>query len=317
MEYYEILGLSKSASQSEIKKAYRKLALKYHPDRNQGDKAAEDKFKEINEAYAVLSDEEKRRQYDTFGSAGFQQRYSQEDIFKGFDLNEILRGFGFGGVNFGGASFRGNGGGNTFDFFSQQGARAGGGGRGGGCNAGFGGFQQPTKGSDITYQLSVSLEDVLNGADKTITLRTNGRSENVSVKVPRGIDSGKRLRLSGKGNPSSNGGQTGDLYLKVMVEEHPKFIRDGDDLVMERKIPFSEACLGTRIEVQTLEGKRFNVNVPAGVQQEKRLRLKGQGLPSGPIGGRGDLYVKILVRIPTELSEHQERLIRELAESGL
>jgi curved DNA-binding protein len=309
MEYYEILGVSKTATADEIKKAYRKLALKFHPDKNPDNAEAEAKFKKISEAYAVLSDAKKREEYDTYGSAGFQQRYSQEDIFRGFDLNDILNQFGFGGGSFRSGGFRTHtgGGGNPFgDIFGQAS-----GGCGGGCRP------QPVKGQDHTYELSVSLEDVLNGAEKNISLRRNGGNQNISVKVPKGIESGKRLRLTGKGAPSSSGGPPGDLYLKVTVQPHPVFTRDGDNLMMENKIPFSEACLGTTVDVTTLEGKKFKVKVPAGVQQEAKLRIKGYGLPAGPIGKRGDIYVKILVQIPKKINRKQKKVVKEMAELGL
>jgi len=309
-DYYEILGVSKSASAEEIKKAYRKLALKYHPDKNNGDKNAEAKFKEISEAYAVLSDKDKRLQYDTYGSNGFHQRYSQEDIFRGFDLNSILRQFGFGASSFGtGASFKSSPGANPFE--SLFGNVSGMGCQGGGCRP------QPIKGEDLTYELSITLEDVLHGAEKTISLRRNGKTQNVSVKIPKGIESGKRLRLTGKGAPSPSGGPPGDLYLKVTVVPHPEFTREEDHLVMEKRIPFSKACLGAEVEITSLEGKKFKVKVPAGVQQESRLRIKGYGLPAGPIGERGDLFVKIAVKIPQMLSPEQEGAIGKLAEAGL
>ncbi len=299
MDYYATLGVSKAASAEEIKKAYRRLALKYHPDKTQGDKQAETRFKEISEAYAVLSDPKKREQYDTFGSTGFHQRYSREDIFRDFDLNSILRQFGFG--NAGPQSF-------SSIFGHSTGAA---GCMGGGCRP------QPVKGEDITYQLSVSLEDVLNGAEKTISLRHDGHERNVSVKIPRGIEAGKRLRLSGKGLPSPTGGPPGDLYLKIQIEPHSEFSRDGDNLLVERRIPFSQTCLGTEIEIPSLEGKRFKVTVPPGVQQESRLRIRGYGLPSGPIGARGDILVKIAVQIPGELTSEQRELVEKLAEVGL
>lgn len=307
MEYYKILGVEQTAAADEIKKAYRKLALKYHPDKNPGNKEAETQFKEINEAYAVLSDEKKRKEYDTYGSAGFQQRYSQEDIFRGFDLNDILSQFGFGGGKGGRTAFRfgGQGGGSPFDFFSQAG------GGGGSCRP------QPAKGEDQTYELSVTLAEVLHGSEKNISLRRNGTTENVSVKVPKGIESGKRLRLSGKGAPSLTGGPCGDLYLRITVQPHEQFTRDGDNLLMEKKIPFSEACLGTAVEINALDGRSFKIKVPAGVQPDAKLRIKGQGLPAGPIGERGDLYVKILVQVPKQLTGEQERLVRELAKETL
>ncbi len=310
MDYYATLGVSKNADQSEIKKAYRKLAIKYHPDKNAGDKAAEEKFKKISEAYAVLSDKEKRQQYDTFGESGFHQRYSQEDIFRGFDLNDILNQFGFGGGSFRtSGGFRTGSGGGFEDLFSGAGVGRGCGGRT--CRP------QPVKGGDLTYEITVTLEDVLRGAEKTISLRQNGSSNNIAVKIPQGIEAGKRLRLSGKGAASSTGGPAGDLYLKINIAPHPVFTRAGNNLIMEKRIPFSQACLGTKIDVTTLEGKTFKVKVPAGVQQEAKLRIKGYGLPAGPHGRRGDILIKIGVRIPEKLSGEQKKVVKKLAEVGL
>ena len=311
MDYYDTLGVTKDASNEQIKKAYRKLALKYHPDRNKDNKEAEEKFKKISEAYAVLSDKEKRQQYDMYGSAGFQQRYSQEDIFRGSNIGDILREFGFGG--FGGASFRSAGGGSPFEAFFQQASSMGG-------QQSFhsaGRAQRPVKGSDVTFELAITLNDVLNGAEKTVSLRHHGRVENVSVKVPVGIESGKKLRLSGKGSPSPAGGPPGDLYLLVKVVDHDTFTREGVNLVVQQKIPFSSACLGTTIEVPTLNGKHLKVRVPAGIQQNARLRIKGRGLPTGPKGNRGDIYVQIATEVPKKLTGEQKKLVKQLAEKGL
>ncbi|MBM9528556.1 J domain-containing protein [Desulfoprunum benzoelyticum] len=308
MDYYETLGVSKTASPDEIKKVYRKLALKYHPDRNNGDKSAEERFKQISEAYAVLSDPEKKRQYDTFGSTQFHQRYSQEDIFRNFDINEILRQFNFGrgSQNFQSHSNMGGGHG-TFSFFGND--------MRGGC--GSGGCGQQVKGQDLTYQITVTLEDVMHGAERNITLRTNGTPQNVSVKIPKGIEAGKKLRLKDKGAASPTGGPSGDLFLKVEIAPHERFVREGDDLVIEKLVSFSEACLGTKVEVETIEGKNFVVTIPPGSVNESRLRLKGHGLPVGPIGDRGDLYVKLGVAVPKELNQEQEDLIRDLQKVGL
>lgn len=308
MDYYGALGVEKGASQDVIKKAYRQLAVKYHPDKNAGDKTAEEKFKKISEAYAVLSNKEKRQQYDTFGDTGFRQRYSQEDIFRGFDINDILRQFGFGGGAAAGSSSRSSGMGGFESFFQNVGGRS--------CRQGES-RPQPTKGEDVTYVLTVSFEDVLHGSKKTVNLRRNGHDNNISVTIPKGIESGKRLRLSGKGNPSTNGGPVGDLYLKINVEPHPVFIREGKNLLMEKKIPFSQVCLGMDIEVETLDGKVFKVKVPAGTQQESKLRINGHGLPTGPRGGRGDILIKIAVQIPKKLSSEQDKAVKFLSDIGL
>jgi len=311
VEYYEILGVSKGASTQEIKKAYRKLALQYHPDKNKGDKMAEEKFKEISEAYAVLSDPEKKQQYDTYGSTDFHQRYSQEDIFRNFNMDDILRQFGFGGRAQGSNGFRSTMGGGAGSFGSIFGQT------GGGCNGGSC-HQTPPKGQDITYQLSVTLEDVLNGAEKSIALRNNGASQSVNVKVPKGIEAGKKLRLKGKGGQAPPGGTPGDLYLKVDIAPHKNYQREGDNLIFEQKIPFSQACLGAKVDVETLDGKKFKVNVPPGIQGDSKLRLKGYGLPEGPHGNsRGDLFVKVGVDIPKELNVEQQEMIEKLQQYGL
>jgi curved DNA-binding protein len=313
MNYYDVLGVKKNSSTSEIKKAYRKLALKYHPDHNKGNKEAEEKFKQISEAYAVLSDEEKRKQYDAFGAEGFQQRYSQEDIFRGSNLGDILREFGLGGFGRGGGSFHfssSTNGGSPFEAFFGQ----------GGPETHFrsaAGPRQQVKGQDLTYELSVTLEDILHGSEKKISLRRGGKIESVSVKVPRGIEAGKKLRLSGKGMPSPAGGPPGDLYLVIKEQPNVNFAREGSNLIMEKRIPFSAACLGAQIEVKSLENKLLKVKVPAGVQSQSKLRLKGHGLPTGPKGGRGDIYVKILIDVPKKMTDEQKKLIRKLKETGL
>ncbi len=312
MDYYKLLGVEKSASPEEIKKAYRKLALKYHPDRNKGNKEAEEQFKKISEAYAVLSDKEKRQQYDSFGSAGFQQRYSQEDIFRNADLGDILREF---GINFGGgrATFRSSGGGGGIfeEMFRQPGA-------GGRAGQGFQDFrqQQQVKGGDLSLELPITLHEVLTGAEKTISLGRGAAAEKVSVKIPAGIETGKKLRVSGKGSPSPTGGPSGDLYLLIKVEPHPIFTREGSHLTMDLQIPYSSAVFGGEVEVPTLEGKQLKVKVPPGCQPQAKLRLRKHGLPDSG-GTRGDLLVKIVVAVPKDLSEEQQELVEKLKKTGL
>jgi curved DNA-binding protein len=300
-DYYQILGVNKNAGDEEIKKAYRKLAMKYHPDRNPNKKEAEERFKELNEAYAVLSDKEKRKQYDTFGKEGFHQRFTQEDIFRGFDFDEILSSL-FGGKARRESRYGGRGGFDFGDFF------------GGGAYRESGRMSQ--RGEDVAYELTLSLEEVASGGEKRISFRKDGRVEEVSVKIPRGIPSGKKLRLAGKGMEGRNGGPAGDLYLQISIREHPIFTREADDLVVEKEIAFSEAVLGTTIEVPTLEGMK-KVKVPPGTQTHTKLRLKGLGLPHFQGEGRGDEFVKVIVKVPKRVSEKSKKLIEELAREGL
>jgi curved DNA-binding protein len=301
-DYYDILGVSKNASDEEVKRAYRKLAMKYHPDRNSNKKEAEERFKEINEAYAVLSDKEKRKQYDTFGAEGFRQRFTQEDIFRGFDFDEILSNL-FGGRGKREFRFGGRGGFDFGDFFSGQ-----------------YGYQDmgrmPQKGEDILYELTISLEEAAFGGEKRISYRKGGRIEEVSIKIPPGIPPGKKLRLKGKGMEGKNGGPPGDLYLQVSIAEHPVFSREGDDLIVEREINFSEAVIGTTIEVPTLEGMK-KVKVSPGTQSHTKMRLKGLGIPHFQKEGKGDEYVRVIVRIPKRVTEKSRVLIQDLAKEGL
>jgi curved DNA-binding protein len=174
----------------------------------------------------------------------------------------------------------------------------------------------PQKGEDVLYELSVSLEEASFGAEKRISFRKNGKVEEVSVRVPRGIPSGKKLRLAGKGMEGGNGGPPGDLYLQVSIKEHPVFTREGDDVVVEEEIRFSEAVMGTMIEVPTLEGRK-KVKVPAGTQSHTKLRLKGLGIPHFQKEGRGDEYVKVIVKVPKRVSEKSRGLIQELAKEGM
>ena len=300
-DYYDILGVNKNASDGDLKKAYRKLAMKFHPDRNPNKKEAEERFKEINEAYAVLGDKDKRKQYDTFGKEGFHQRFTQEDIFRGFDFDEILSGL-FGGKGRREFRSRGRGGFDFGDFFGGQTYQ----------NTG----RMAQRGEDMIYELAISLEEAAFGAEKRISYRKNGRIEEISVKIPPGITSGKKLRVAGKGMEGRTGGPPGDLYLQISVKEHPTFSREGDNLIVEKEINFSEAALGTTIEVPTLDGRK-KVKIPPGTQSHTKMRLKGLGLPHFQGEGKGDEFVKVIVRVPKKLTEKGKKLIDELSREGI
>ncbi|QSV46701.1 DnaJ C-terminal domain-containing protein [Geobacter benzoatilyticus] len=294
-DYYEVLGLKKGASEAEIKKAYRKLAVKYHPDKNPGDKAAEDKFKEINEAYAVLSDAQKRAQYDQFGSSGFHQRYSQEDIFRGFDVGDIFKDMGFG----------------TDDIFSRI-FGGGGGFRQGGF--GFGGGSR--RGEDFSMEVSITFRQSYDGDEKRVAFMRDGKREELSVKIPAGVEDGARLRVAGKGGYGHGGGPTGDLYLVIKVGSDPHFTREGDNIVVDRQIRFTDAVLGASLDVPTLEGTK-RIKVPAGIQPGTKVRLKGLGFPHMGKSGKGDLFVRIDVTVPEGLTADQKALVEELRAKGL
>jgi len=306
-DYYKILGVSRDASLDEIKRAYRRLALKYHPDRNPGDKEAEEKFKEINEAYAVLSDPEKRRQYDTFGAEAFHQRFSEEEIFRGFDIGDLLKDFGFSTSDIFSTLFGGRKGRVRYTTF---------GGPFGGVGFDFGGAPQPQKGRDLVAEMTITLEEAARGGERLITLERAGRAERISVKIPPGVRDGQKLRIAGKGESGRGGGPPGDLYVEVRIAPHPVFKREGDDIYIEKEISFSEACLGTTVEVPTLDGPK-RVRIPPGTSPHTKLRLKGLGIPHLKGGGRGDAFLKVLVRVPKELTLEQRRVLEELAKVGL
>lgn len=316
-DYYSILGVEKKASADEIKKAYRKLALKYHPDRNPG-KEAEEQFKKISEAYAVLSDSEKRSQYDSFGSQGFSQRFSQEDIFRDFDINDILRDLGFGGAGGQFAHIFGGGRGGRTRVYQQQGG-------GDPFSDFFGGggqYQQysrsmPQKGQDVEYRLTVTLDEVFSGAEKRVALRKGDVTEEVNIKIPRGIKTGQKLRLAGKGMAGVNEGPPGDLYIAIEVAPHPSFSRDGNDIYTQKDVTFSQAALGGSVEVTTIAGEKKRIKVPPGTQNNTKIRMKGYGLPMFKGPGKGDQYVQIHVTVPKKLTKRQEELIRKLSEEKL
>jgi curved DNA-binding protein len=296
-DYYKILGVDKNASADDIKKAYRKLAVKYHPDKNPGNKEAEEKFKKMSEAYAVLSDQEKRKQYDNYGADGFSQHYSQEDIF--------LRGFSGGGGGAGGRrrsySFQSGG-----DPFAEL------------FGGGAGQYRQmPQKGQDLEYNLSITMEESVLGAEKKIAINNDGQVDEINIKIPAGINTGKKLRLTGKGLPGSRGGSSGDLYLNISILPHPIFARDGNDIYLDKEVKYSQAVLGTSIDVPTVDGSIKRIKIPPGTQNNTKIRMKGLGVPILKGSDKGDQYVKITVKVPLKLSARQADLIKKLAEDDL
>ncbi|MBF5003307.1 molecular chaperone DnaJ [Diaphorobacter caeni] len=352
-DYYEVLGVPKNASDDEIKKAYRKLAMKYHPDRNQGDaaKAAEEKFKEVKEAYEILCVSEKRAAYDQYGHAG---------------VDPNMRG-GPGAEGFGGFA-------EAFgDIFGDMF-----GGGGGGARGGRGG-RQVYRGNDLSYAMEITLEEAANGKDAQIripswdeceTCHGNGAKpgtqpktcgtcqgsgvvqmrqgffavqqacphcrgtgkiipepctschgqgkiksqKTLEVKIPAGIDDGMRIRSTGNGEPGSNGGPPGDLYIEIRVKKHDIFERDGDDLHCEVPVSFATAALGGEIEVPTLAGKAA-IDIPEGTQAGKQFRLRGKGIKGVRASYPGDLYCHIVVETPVKLTEFQRKLLKDFDES--
>ncbi|MBU1341907.1 MAG: J domain-containing protein [Proteobacteria bacterium] len=311
-DYYQILGIDKKASASEIKKAYRKLALKYHPDKTEGDKALEEKFKKISEAYAVLSDAEKRNQYDTYGSADFQQRFSQEDIFRNFDLGDILKEFGFGGSRGGGFSTFGRGG--------QRGGFSGAGGNPFSHNmgGGFGQQQRPqTKGKDLEYEIPLTLEEIINGTKKTITINQGGAAKAIEVQIPKGLTPGKKIRLAGKGEISPNGGPAGNLYIKSHPIPSNGYTIEGNDVLLSKQVSLTQALLGDTIEVVTPDGTAINLKLPAGTNHKSKMRIPNRGIPQMKGNGCGDLFVVVNITMPKKLTAKQKELIQQLEKTGL
>lgn len=345
-DYYEVLGVDRGASDQDIKKAYRRLAMKYHPDRNPDSKEAEDKFKEAKEAFEVLSNAEKRQAYDQFGHAG---------------VDPSQGGFGGGA---GGASFSDIFGDVFGDIFGSRGG---------------GGSRRPRRGADLRYNLELSLEEAVHGSQAKIHVPTyvncetchgsgakkgtsptscdmcggvgqvrmqqgffsvqqtcpkchgqgtmikdpcgschgQGRvrkEKTLSVKIPAGVDTGDRIRLSGEGEAGGPGTQPGDLYVQVHVKEHPIFTRDGNDLYCEVPVSFTAACLGGELEVPTLNG-RVNLKVPAESQSGKLFRLRGKGVMPMRGGHPGDLYCRIVVETPVNLNSEQKELLRKFEDS--
>lgn len=359
-DYYEVLGIGRSASQEEIKKAYRKSALKYHPDRNAGDAQAEKKFKEISEAYEVLSDEKKRQIYDQYGADALRGGMGGGHPGGFSSMEEALRTF----MHAFGGGARGGSGGGIFDSIF-----------------GFESAEEPAaqQGASKKMNLTLSFEEAMKGVEKEVLLnnyvlcstcdgrgaksaagikkcshcrgsgqihqthgffnmmspcahchgqgqvvsdpcsdcRGSGRikkKEPLNIKVPAGVDTGMRLRMTGHGDAGERGGPQGDLYIFISVEPHSIFQREGDDIIVELPITFSEAALGCKKELPTPTGGSCRITIPEGTQHGKVLRVKSEGAPNVHGQGKGDLLVKTLVETPVGLTEKQKTLLREFGE---
>jgi DnaJ-class molecular chaperone len=292
-DYYSILGVRRNASGKEIKQAYRRLARRYHPDVNPGDAKAEQQFKEISEAYAVLGNPEQRQKYDRFGPQAFTG--------------------GFGSTFGGGAGFSGFHPGNLKDFFAGK----------GNFSEGFStifedffgrGQQRPPtqgRGQDIEHQVDITFEEAIHGTTTEVRLpRQNGGTEWLRVKIPPGVDTNSKVRLAGKGNAGPLGGPAGDLYIVTRVQPHAYFVRQGDDILCEVPVTLAEAMLGARIDIPTIDGKT-TMTLPAGTQNGRKFRLRGKGVPHLQGEGRGDQYVTVKVVLPEVLDAYSRQLIEE------
>jgi curved DNA-binding protein len=307
-DYYEILGVSRRASDGDIKKAFRKLAREFHPDVAKDKKRAEEKFKEVNEAYEVLGDPEKRKKYDELGAnwksgSEFRPPPGWEQSFGGARPS---RGTGQGPqeFEFGGTGFS--------DFFEQFFGSGRGGARSFGRGAGFDPdveFAQP--GRDIEGDIMVTLDEVMHGSVRSVNVRHGSKTQTDLVKVPAGVTEGQKLRLAGKGELGSGGGQAGDLYLRVRLAKHPDFEVEDHNLLYEANLAPWEAVLGANLSVPTLAG-RVNIKIPTGTQSGQKLRVRGRGLPRRE-GGHGDLLVVTRIVVPEQVSDAERSRWEQLA----
>jgi DnaJ-class molecular chaperone len=299
-DYYQTLGIHRTASQAEIQKAYRKLARKFHPDMNPDDKTAKDKFKRVQEAYDVLSDPQKKEMYDRYGSAfesaggGAGPRWqSYRGGPEGFEDIDFSQAFGQGGAagGFGG-----------FEEILQQFAGGGGGRRGRRPSA-------RTRGADLEHELHIPFNTSIQGGQAQLSVRrAKGKVETITVTIPAGIKDAEKMRLRGQGEPAPSGGSPGDLMITIRVAAHPYFRRRGNDLELSVPVTLAEAALGAKVDVPTPQGE-ISLKIPAGSSSGKRLRLKGMGVPAAD-GSRGDLYAEIQIVIPDSLDEESLELVR-------
>jgi len=309
-DLYQTLGVGRDATIDEIKKAHRKLALKYHPDKNPDNKAAQDKFKRVQEAYDVLSDQEKRAAYDRYGAdfekirqGGFHPGAGGAGAgFEGLDLDQI----------FGGRAGRGGGGpqfeGGFADFFEQ----ILGGGAGGRTRTRTRQPAPPRPGANVRHELEIPLKTAVVGGKTEFYLTRDGTSEKLSVTIPPGVKTGSKIRLREQGQPSPSGGPTGDLILLIRVSEHPYFRRVGDNLELSLPVTIGEAALGTKIDVPTPHGT-VSLSIPPGSSGGRRLRLKGQGVKR-PDGSAGDLLVVLQIKLPSHLDEESQTLLKSFSD---
>jgi curved DNA-binding protein len=313
-DYYETMGVSKTSSADEIKSAFRKLARKHHPDLAKDKKAAEEKFKEINEAYEVLSDPEKRKKYDEYG-ANWQHAGNGFPPGGGAAGRGGAGGFGGYGGGYGGGGDASDfhfGGTGYSDFFEQFfGSR-----RGRGFNSGGGGVdfeETPQRGRDVEADILVTLEEVLHGATRQISFR-KGNSPDIqtyTVKIPKGVREGQRIRLAGQGGAGGSRGEAGDLYLRVKLQQHPDYRFEGSDIYHEVDIPAWQAVLGGDLTIPTPDG-RAKLKIPAGTQNGRKFRIPGRGLPDKG-GARGDFFAVMEIAIPESLSPEQKELWEKLS----
>jgi molecular chaperone DnaJ len=325
-DYYELLGVNKSATDKDIKAAYRRMARKYHPDVNPGDKSAEAKFKEMNAAYEVLSDKDKRAKYDKYGDKWqygdqLDQQAQQQGQYRQYYSNGNSEGQSF---NFGGDA------GGMDNVFEEL--------FGAGRGRGFGRRSRAQRGQDLESNVEITLEEAYNGTSRQINLQQEqqcsackgtgmianlpcsvckgagvvGNITRLEVKVPAGVTTGSRVRISGKGQAGAGGGTAGDLYLNITVNPHPLFERQEDDLTVSLPVPLTVAVLGGEVQVPTPKGTKLALKIPPETQNGRIFRLGGQGMPHLGKTGRGDLMAKVNVMLPTRLTEKQKELFKQL-----